>query len=79
MAEPVDMPKVTEKQAKPWHARGAVTFLRSARAHRLHAACVLALVLGLRRGGVLGPRRQDIDFDQRRFTPFKRVQDPLIG
>ncbi|NEE41743.1 site-specific integrase [Streptomyces sp. SID7982] len=74
VAELVDMPKVTKKEAKPWDAREAITFLRSARAHRLYAACVLVLVLGLRRSEVLGLRWQDIDFDQRQFTPLKQVQ-----
>lgn len=74
VAELVDMPKVTKKAAKPWNAREAITFLRSARAHRLYAACVLVLVLGLRRSEVLGLRWQDVDFDQRQFTPLKQVQ-----
>ncbi|MFF8916886.1 tyrosine-type recombinase/integrase [Streptomyces sp. NPDC015032] len=74
VAELVDMPKVTKKEVKPWNAREAITFLRSARAHRLYAACVLVLVLGLRRSEVLGLRWQDIDFDQRQFTPLKQVQ-----
>ncbi|WP_456293910.1 tyrosine-type recombinase/integrase [Streptomyces anulatus] len=74
VAELVDMPKVTKKEAKPWNAREAIAFLRSARAHRLYAACVLVLVLGLRRSEVLGLRWQDIDFDQRQFTPLKQVQ-----
>ncbi|MXG27463.1 tyrosine-type recombinase/integrase [Streptomyces sp. YIM 132580] len=74
VAELVDMPKVTKKEAKPWNAREAITFLRSARAHRLYAVCVLVLVLGLRRSEVLGLRWQDIDFDQRQFTPLKQVQ-----
>ncbi len=74
VAELVDMPKVTKKEAKPWNAREAITFLRSARAHRLYAACVLVLVLGLRRSEVLGLRWQDVDFDQRQFTPLKQVQ-----
>ncbi|WP_432102811.1 tyrosine-type recombinase/integrase [Streptomyces sp. bgisy091] len=74
VAELVDMPKVIKRDAKPWNAREAITFLRSARAHRLYAACVLVLVLGLRRSEVLGLRWQDIDFDQRQFTPLKQVQ-----
>lgn len=68
------MPKVTKKEAKPWNAREAIAFLRSARTHRLYAACVLVLVLGLRRSEVLGLRWQDVDFDQRQFTPLKQVQ-----
>ncbi|MEU3001940.1 tyrosine-type recombinase/integrase [Streptomyces sp. NPDC006995] len=70
----VDMPKVSKGKAKPWDAREAVTFLRSARAHRFYAACVLVLVLGLRRSELLGLRWQDIDFENRHFTPVKQVQ-----
>ncbi|MCX5089985.1 hypothetical protein ACFV8Z_26415 [Streptomyces sp. NPDC059837] len=31
--------------APPWSAREAIAFLRTARAHRLYAACVLAELL----------------------------------
>ncbi|MET9668228.1 site-specific integrase [Streptomyces sp. NPDC006475] len=74
VAELVDMPKVTKGEGKPWSAREAIEFLRAVRAHRLYAACVLVLVLGLRRSEVLGLRWQDIDFDRQQFTPVKQVQ-----
>ncbi|EPD56072.1 tyrosine-type recombinase/integrase [Streptomyces sp. HGB0020] len=70
----VDMPKVTKDRGTAWNAREAVTFLRAARAHRLYAALVLVLVLGLRRSEVLGLRWQDVDFEARHFTPVKQVQ-----
>ncbi|MBA9046921.1 MULTISPECIES: tyrosine-type recombinase/integrase [Streptomyces] len=70
----VDMPKVSKDQKKPWNAREAITFLRSARAHRLYAACVLVLVLGLRRSEVLGLRWQDIDFEASQISTVKQVQ-----
>ncbi|MEV7982505.1 site-specific integrase [Streptomyces sp. NPDC086519] len=70
----VDMPKVSKDKGTAWNAREAVTFLRAARAHRLYAACVLVLVLGLRRSEVLGLRWQDVDFEGRQFTPVKQVQ-----
>ncbi|WP_030905428.1 tyrosine-type recombinase/integrase [Streptomyces sp. NRRL F-5126] len=70
----VDMPRVSKDKGSAWNAREAITFLRSARAHRLYAACVLVLVLGLRRSEVLGLRWQDIDFEGRQFTPVKQVQ-----
>ncbi|WAL96641.1 tyrosine recombinase XerC [Streptomyces sp. Je 1-369] len=50
----VDMPKVRKERAKPWNPEEAVTFLRSARAHRLFAAFALVLVLGLRRSECWG-------------------------
>ncbi|MGW6013767.1 tyrosine-type recombinase/integrase [Streptomyces sp. NPDC055210] len=70
----VDMPKVSKGEARPWNAQEAVAFLRASRAHRLYAACVLVLVLGLRRSEVLGLRWQDVDFDRGQFTPVKQVQ-----
>lgn len=70
----VDMPKVSKDKGTAWNAREAITFLRTTRAHRLYAACVLVLVLGLRRSEVLGLRWQDVDFEGRRFTPVKQVQ-----
>ncbi|MFE7131917.1 tyrosine-type recombinase/integrase [Streptomyces sp. NPDC057638] len=70
----VDMPKVSKDKGTAWNPKEAITFLRSARAHRLYAACVLVLVLGLRRGELLGLRWQDIDFEARQFTPVKQVQ-----
>ncbi|WP_405992148.1 tyrosine-type recombinase/integrase [Streptomyces sp. NBC_00986] len=70
----VDMPKVSKDRGRAWSAREAVIFLRAARAHRFYAACVLVLVLGLRRSEVLGLRWQDIDFENRQFTPIKQVQ-----
>ncbi|WP_381796259.1 tyrosine-type recombinase/integrase [Streptomyces niveus] len=70
----VDMPKVSKDKGTAWNAREAITFLRTTRAHRFYAACVLVLVLGLRRSEVLGLRWQDIDFEGRQFTPAKQVQ-----
>lgn len=70
----VDMPKVSKDRGTAWNAREAITFLRTARAHRFYAACVLVLVLGLRRSEVLGLRWQDIDFENGQFTPTKQVQ-----
>lgn len=74
VAELVDMPNVTKQERKPWTAPEAIGFLRTARAHRLYAACVLLLVLGPRRGELLGLRWQDVDFDQEVFMPTKQVQ-----
>ncbi|MGW3813162.1 tyrosine-type recombinase/integrase [Streptomyces sp. NPDC005046] len=70
----VDMPKVSKDKGRAWSAREAITFLRTARSHRLYAACVLVLVLGLRRSEVLGLRWQDVDFEARQIEPVKQVQ-----
>ncbi|OPG09408.1 site-specific integrase [Streptomyces sp. GKU 895] len=70
----VDMPKVSKDKGTAWNAREAITFLRAVRAHRFYAACVLVLVLGLRRSELLGLRWQDVDFEGRQFTPVKQVQ-----
>ncbi|MEU9554515.1 hypothetical protein [Streptomyces fumanus] len=69
----VDRPKVTKDRGTARDARKAITFLRSVRVHRLYAARVLVLVLGLRRSEVLGLRWQDIDFEAGPFTPVKQV------
>lgn len=74
VAELVDAPKVVKQERKPWTAKEAIEFLRTARAHRLYAAFVLILVLGLRRSELLGLRWQDVDFEHEQFTPSKQVQ-----
>ena len=50
---------------KAWTADEAKQFLRSApRTHRWYALYAMALMLGLRRGELLGPRWSDVDFDR---------------
>ncbi|MFJ8111120.1 hypothetical protein [Streptomyces sp. NPDC096132] len=61
----VDMPKVNKDKGTAWSAREAITFLRSTRAHRLYAACVLVLVLA-EHGGMIDP------------TGFSRCFDRLV-
>ncbi|MCE7080718.1 site-specific integrase [Streptomyces sp. ST2-7A] len=74
VAELVDMPTVEKQERKPWSAKEAITFLGTAHHHRLYAAFVVLLTLGLRRGELLGLRWQDIDFDNEQFTPTRQVQ-----
>ncbi|RKN07293.1 tyrosine-type recombinase/integrase [Streptomyces radicis] len=74
VAELVDMPRVDKQERKPWSAKEAITFLSAVRQHRLYAALVLLLTLGLRRGELLGLRWQDIDFENEQFTPVRQVQ-----
>ncbi|MDT0307026.1 tyrosine-type recombinase/integrase [Streptomyces sp. DSM 44917] len=74
VAELVDMPTTDKQERKPWSAKEAITFLGTARRHRLYAAFVVLLTLGLRRGELLGMRWSDIDFDNEQFTPTRQVQ-----
>lgn len=70
----VGIPSADAKEVIPWSAQEAIAFLRSARPHRLYAAFVLALVLGLRRGELLGLRWIDLDLGQGVAHPRKQVQ-----
>jgi integrase len=61
----VRVSKPRPRKAKPWSVDEVRQFLESARADRdpLYAAYVLILVLGLRRGEVLGLRWKDVDLE----------------
>ncbi|GGM82099.1 site-specific integrase [Thermopolyspora flexuosa] len=61
----IRVPKPRRRKIKPWTVDEARRFLESARTRRdpLYAAYVLILVLGLRRGEVLGLRWEDVDLD----------------
>ncbi|WP_189220929.1 tyrosine-type recombinase/integrase, partial [Streptomyces ruber] len=74
VAKLVDMPTAESKEVIPWKAQEAISFLRSTRSHRLHAAFVFAIVLGLRRGELLGLRWIDLDFAEGVAHPRKQVQ-----
>ncbi|MFF6955283.1 tyrosine-type recombinase/integrase [Streptomyces sp. NPDC008317] len=74
VARLVDMPQAPPVKKKPWSAAEAIQFLRTCRPHRLYAAFVLVLVLGLRRSEVLGLRWQDVDLEHGQFTPTMQVQ-----
>lgn len=50
---------------RTWSAPQAAAFLKATAEDRLHAAWVLALVCGLRRGELAGLRWADVDLDQR--------------
>ena len=70
----VGVPSASSKEIIPWSAEEAIAFLRSARPHRLYAAFVMALVLGLRRSELLGLRWIDLDLGQGVAHPRKQVQ-----
>lgn len=59
----VRVPQAGPREFRPWSVDEAVTFLDVARRHPLHAAFVLVLTLGLRRGEVLGIAWDHVDLD----------------
>jgi len=59
----VRVPQAGPREFRPWSVDEAVTFLDVARGHPLHAAFVLVLTLGLRRGEVLGIAWDHVDLD----------------
>jgi integrase len=76
VAELADMPK----GARPPPPKAPLTrdqvaaVLKAARAHRLGAAFVLAMAIGLRRGELCGLRWGDVDLDRGRLTVREQVQ-----
>lgn len=65
VAELVTAPRQRKRRVVPWSSEEARRFLESARAadDSMYAAYVLVLVLGLRKGEVLGLRWDAVDFD----------------
>lgn len=72
----IRVPKPRRRKVKPWSADEARAFLESVRksGDPLYAAYVLILVLGLRRGEVLGLRWEDVDFTSSELTIGWRIQ-----
>ncbi|NEV90115.1 site-specific integrase [Streptomyces tendae] len=64
----VPAPRVEPRELRPWSLDETLTFLEAARADPLYTAFVLAVVLGLRRGEILGLQWKDIDLDRRTLT-----------
>ncbi|MFI6210006.1 tyrosine recombinase XerC [Streptomyces sp. NPDC051041] len=64
----VPAPQVEPRELRPWSLDETLTFLEAARADPLYAAFVLAVVLGLRRGEILGLQWRDVDLDRRTLT-----------
>jgi integrase len=59
----VRIPQAGPREFTPWSVDEAVSFLDAARRHPLHAAFVLVLALGLRRGEVLGIPWEQVDLE----------------
>lgn len=59
----VDSPRAAPRKVEPLTREEAQQFLAALKGHRLEALYLLALLLGLRRGEVLGLQLTDLDFD----------------
>ncbi|MCX9192002.1 site-specific integrase [Carbonactinospora thermoautotrophica] len=62
-AELVKAPRPGRRKFRPWTVKEALAFLASARDHSLFAAFLMILMLGLRKGEVLGLAWEDLDLD----------------
>ena len=76
VAELVTAPKQRKRKVVPWSSEEARRFLESARGGRdaMYAAYVLILVLGLRKGEVLGLRWEAVDLEGRELIIDHQVQ-----
>ena len=76
VAAMVKMPSGRARKAQAWSSEEARRFLESARddGDPLYAAYILVLVLGLRKGEVLGLRWADIDLDTAELTIELQLQ-----
>ena len=79
----VKLPAIRRKKGKAWSSDEARRFLESARMDRsrVYAAYVLILVLGLRKGEVLGLTWDDVDLDAGQLTigwQLQRVRRQLL-
>ena len=70
----VDPPRSVRREIAPLNADQARALLEAAKGNRLEAFYVVSLLLGLRRGEVLGLRWQDVDFDQRTLKVRQTIQ-----
>lgn len=76
VAVPVKLSPVRKRRRRPWSSDEARAFLESARSDNdpFYAAYVLILVLGLRRGEVLGLTWDDVDLKQAELTVNRQLQ-----
>src|SRR6266498_1187225 len=83
LAALVKTPRGRSRKAQAWSSEEARRFLESARddGDRLYALYVLVLVLGMRKGEVLGLRWEDVDLDAAQLTielQLQRVRRQLL-
>ncbi len=64
----------TRKEAQPWSAAEAGTFLASVREHRLAALFTVGVALGLRKGDMLALRWTDVDMEDGSLRVSRTVQ-----
>jgi integrase len=76
VAQLVQIPKQRKRKLVPWTSEEARRFLESARSDSdpLYAAYVLVLVLGLRKGEVLGLAWDAVNFEQGTLVPDHQLQ-----
>ena len=85
VARLVELPKRQRKAISTWTADEARAFLTATTNHRLHAAFVLLVFYGMRRGEVLGLRWCDVDSVNHRVHIRQQLRDlrhgrgPTIG
>lgn len=61
----VEPPRTDNRELKPWTLDETLDFLAASRKDPSHAAFVLAIAMGLRRGEIVGLRWSDLDLDNR--------------
>jgi integrase len=74
VARLVELPEWQAGAIRPWTADEARHFLAASDSDPLHAAFVLLILYGLRRGEVLGLRWADIDFDGQAIRVRQQLQ-----
>lgn len=65
VASLVEPPRVKQREIRPWSLEETLSLLEAPRKDPLYAAFVLAIVMGLRRGELVGLRWSDVDLDNR--------------
>jgi integrase len=70
----VDAPRIPRKQVVPFDAEQAGRLLEAAKGSRYEAVYQLALMLGMRRGELLGLRWTDVDLDGRALRVSQSLQ-----
>lgn len=68
-----DPPRVMRREMRVWESSELRKFLDAARSDRLYPAFLLAVTTGMRRGEVLGARRQDLDLTTGRLSVVQAV------